>query len=159
MKYIYTISLIAMITIAMVSCSKSKVTPVKTSKVDTSTTLISSNLLVGNWNIVTDTISYNGNNIMYHGTATDHYKFTKYGNLYINEGLDNLTDTAVYAISSINNQVNWVNNYISVNGVSSTFQSVSLPFVITSVDNVSLVLTQSVSTSQGPRYEQIKFKK
>ncbi|MDB5022388.1 MAG: hypothetical protein JWP78_143 [Mucilaginibacter sp.] len=96
---------------------------------------------------------------MYHGTATDHYKFTKYGNLYINEGLENLIDTAVYTLSSISNQVSWVNNYLSVNGVSNTNQSSSLPFVITSVDSVSLVLTQGVSTSQGPRYEQIKFKK
>lgn len=159
MKYIYTLSFIVIITMAMVSCSKSKVTPMNTSKVDTSTALISSKLLVGNWNIVTDTISYNGSNVMYHGTPTDYYKFTKYGNLYINEGLERYIDTAVYSISSINNQVSWVNHYISINGVSNTIQSSSQPFVITSVDSVSLVLTQNVSTSQGPRYEQIKFKK
>jgi len=159
MKSIYTIPLIAAIAIIMSSCSKTKVTPVTTKKVDTSTTLVSNRELVGNWNIVTDTISYQGNNIMYHGTPADHYKFTRYGNLYINEGLQNLIDTAVYTISSITNQVAWVNNYFSVNGTVVPYQTSTPSYVITAVDSVKLVLTQNAATASGIRYEQIVFKK
>ena len=96
---------------------------------------------------------------MYHGVAGDYYKFTKYGNLYVNEGLNKLIDTAIYGITTTTNQVNWVNNYISVNGVVSINQSLSPPFVITKVDSANLILTSSVSTTAGPRYEQIVFKK
>jgi hypothetical protein len=96
---------------------------------------------------------------MYHGVANDHYIFTKYGNLYINQALDNYVDTAIYAITSINYSVSWVSTYTSVNGVSSTTQTSSVPYSITSVDTASLVLTSNVQTTGGPRYEQIKFKK
>src|SRR6202000_1637637 len=103
--------------------------PTTNTKADTSKTLISDLRLVGNWNIITDTISYQGNNTKYHGVAADHYIFTKYGNLFINEGLESFVDTAVYAIASIQNSVSWVNTYVSVNGVSTTNQSISLPYV------------------------------
>ena len=96
---------------------------------------------------------------MYHGTPADYYKFTKFGNLYINEGLQNYVDTAVYTISSISNEVEWVNTYYSANGVSTRVQSVTGPFIITSVDSVKLVLTSNISTTVGPRYEQVVFKK
>jgi hypothetical protein len=159
MKYAYLLPLAAIVALIITSCSKSSVKPTTTTKVDTSKTLISDLRLVGNWNILTDTISYLGNNTKYHGVAADHYIFTKYGNLFINEGLENFVDTAVYSVASITNSVNWINNYVSVNGVSTTTQSISLPYVITSVDSVSLVLTSNASTSQGPRYEQLTFKK
>ena len=144
----------------ILSCAK-KSTPIPnyTGKVDTNKTLITNKALVGNWNIVTDTISFQGNNIMYHGTPADHYNFTKYGNLYIKEGLQNFTDTAVYDISSINFQVSWINNYISVNGAVSTIPSNSPPYAITTLDSANLVLTSNYQTAQGQRYEQIKFKK
>lgn len=128
-------------------------------KVDTSTTLVSNTQLVGNWQVVTDTISVPGNTIMYHGTAYDQFKFTKYGNLYISVGLEHLIDTAVYSITSITNQVSWVNSYVSVNGQSTTIASTTGPYTITSVDTASLVLTSNVQTPGGIRYEQIKFKK
>ena len=159
MKYAYLLPLAAIVALIITSCSKSSVKPTTTTKVDTSKTLISDLRLVGNWNILTDTISYLGNNTKYYGVATDHYIFTKYGNLFINEGLENFVDTAVYSVASITNSVSWINNYVSVNGVSTTTQSISLPYVITSVDSVSLVLTSNASTSQGPRYEQLTFKK
>jgi hypothetical protein len=159
MKYIYTTSLLAIISIALSSCSKTKITPSTLGKVDTSTTLISDIRLVGNWAIVTDTISLAGNNVKYVGSGGDYYKFTKYGNLYIQEALDHLVDTAVYAISSTTNQVGWENLYTSINGSSTTQASVSPPFVITHVDSVKLVLTQNAQTTAGPRYEQITFKK
>jgi hypothetical protein len=159
MKYVYLLPLAAIVALIITSCSKSSVKPTTTTKVDTSKTLIADLRLVGNWNILTDTISYQGNNTMYHGVAADHYIFTKYGNLYINEGLESFVDTAVYSVASITNSVSWTNNYISVNGVSTTTQSISLPYVITSVDSTSLVLTSNASTSQGPRYEQLTFKK
>ena len=159
MKYAYLLPLAAIVALIITSCSKSSVKPTTTTKVDTSKTPISDLRLVGNWNILTDTISYLGNNTKYYGVATDHYIFTKYGNLFINEGLENFVDTAVYSVASITNSVSWINNYVSVNGVSTTTQSISLPYVITSVDSVSLVLTSNASTSQGLRYEQLTFKK
>lgn len=159
MKYAYLLPLAAIVALIITSCSKSSVKPSTTTKVDTSKTLISDLRLVGNWNILIDTISYMGNNTEYHGVAADHYKFTKYGNLFINEGLENFVDTAVYSVTSLTNSVSWINNYVSVNGVSTTTQSISLPYVITSVDSVSLVLTSNATTSQGPRYEQLTFKK
>ena len=159
MKYIYLLPLAAIVALIITSCSKSNVKPTTSTKADTSNTLITDIRMVGNWNILTDTISFQGNGTMYHGVATDHFIFTKYGNLFINEGLESFVDTAVYAIASIPNSVSWVNSYISVNGVSTTTQSISLPYVITSVDSVSLVLTSNATTSQGPRYEQLIFKK
>lgn len=159
MKIFYTALLALIVTIGLSSCSKNKVTPSNNSHADTSMTLISNTALVGNWNIVTDTISYNGTNTMYHGVATDHYIFTKYGNLYINEAQYNYVDTAIYNINSLSYSVSWLNSYISVNGVSSRTASTSAPYSITSLDTASLVLTSSIQSGNGPRYEQIIFKK
>jgi len=159
MKIIYKISFITFIGAALFSCSKSKVTPVKTSHVDTSKTLIADKRLVGNWAIVTDTISINGSGITYHGSAGDYYKFTNYGNLYIAEGLQNLVDTAVYTISSISNQVGWTNLYTRVNGVTTTLTTTTGPLTIVTLDTANLVLSQSGQTSGGTQYQKITFKK
>ena len=159
MKYIYLLPLAAIVALIITSCSKSNVKPTANTKADTSNTLITDIRLVGNWNILTDTISFQGVNTMYHGVAADHYIFTKYGNLYINEGLESFIDTGVYSVASITNSVSWINTYVSINGVFTTTQSFSLPYVITKVDTASLILTSNASTAQGPRYEQITFKK
>jgi len=159
MKSFYLLAILTVFAITIVSCGKTKITPSTLGKVDTSTTLIGDIRLVGNWSIVTDTISLAGNNVKYVGSAGDYYKFTKYGNLYIQEALDHLVDTAVYAISSTTNQVGWANIFTSINGSSTTQVSVSPAFVITHVDSVKMVLTQNAQTSAGPRYEQITFKK
>ena len=160
MKTLYPIVLISVISISLFSCMKNNdMVPYTPIRQDTSKTLITNTKLVGNWKIVTDTISFGGSYVMYHGVAGDYYKFTKYGNLYVNEGLNKLIDTAIYGITTTTNQVNWVNNYISVNGVVSINQSLSPPFVITKVDSANQILTSSVSTTAGPRYEQIVFKK
>lgn len=159
MKIIYTIFFISIVSIALFSCVKSSPAPVKITKADTSKTLTSDGILIGNWNILTDTISFLGSNIMYHGVPTDHYIFTKYGNLYINEGLEQYVDTAVYSVTSINNNVSWLNSYFSANGNSSYTQTTTGPFVITSIDTASLVLTQNGPTPGGQRYEQIVFRK
>ena len=162
MRILYIAVFALVVTIAVSSCVKSTVTPLNnnnSSRADTSTTLISNAALVGNWNIVSDTISYNGNNTMYHGVSTDHYIFSKYGNLYINEGLNNYVDTAVYAINSLNYLVAWQNLYISVNGVASRATSYSAPYAITSLDTASLVLTANAQSPSGTLYEKIVFKK
>lgn len=160
MKIIYTMALIAVVGTAMFSCSKNEVIPyVPPSKTDTSTALIPNTTLVGNWNILTDTISFNGSNVMYHGTATDYYRFTKFGNLFINEGLNTYIDTALYGIETSSNQVDWLNNYLSINGVVSRNPTVSPSYTITAVDTAKLILTSNVSTSLGQRYEQLVFKK
>jgi hypothetical protein len=159
MKIIYKISFIACIGAALFSCSKSKVNPVKSSHVDTSKTLVADKRLVGNWAIVTDTISINGSGIMYHGSAGDYYKFTNYGNLYIAESLQNLVDTAIYTISSISNQVGWTNLYTRVNGVTTTLATTNGPLTIVTLDTANLVLTQNAQNSNGTQYEKITFKK
>jgi hypothetical protein len=159
MKFIYTALFITISSITFFSCSKTKVNPSGPSKVDTSKTLISDTRLVGNWDIVTDTISLTGNSVKYAGSPGDYYKFTQYGNLYISEALDNLVDTAIYSVSSTTNQVAWQNLFVSINGSSTTIPSVSPPYVITHVDSTKLILTQNAQTATGPRYEQITFKK
>jgi hypothetical protein len=160
MKIIYTIALITVISSAIFSCSKNDVIPyIPPSKTDTSTTLITNTKLVGNWNIVTDTVSFNGSNVMYHGTPADYYKFTKFGNLFINEGLNSYIDTALYGIEASTNRVDWLNNYLSLNGVVSRNPTISPSYTITSIDTAKLILTSDVSTSLGQRYEQIVFKK
>jgi hypothetical protein len=159
MKRILVTSFAAIVGLAIFSCSKTTVNPTNNLKVDTSKTLISDLRLVGNWDIVTDTISYGANKIKYVGSPGDYFKFTKYGNLYIAESLDHLVDTAIYAISSTTNQVAWQNLYTSINGSASTIPSTSLAFTITHVDTAKLVLTQSGTAQGGARYEQIIFKK
>ena len=163
MKSISAACVIVMLIAGFSACKLDTVKPTKITngKSDTNFTLITDTTLVGKWIIVTDSISYLGTNTMYHGTATDHYYFTKWGNLYINEELNSLVDTAVYNISIANSQsqVSWTNSYISVNGVSSREQSFSSIYNITSANTTSLVITSNVQTIQGPRYEQIKFQK
>ena len=160
MKTLYPIIVIAIISISILSCMKnSDMVPFTPTRQDTSKTLITNTKLVGNWKIVTDTISYGGSNVKYKGVATDYYKFTKYGNLYINEGLDKYIDTAIYGITTTTNQVNWINNFTSLNGIATIYQSQSPAFVITKVDSANMILTSTVSTTAGPRYEQIIFKK
>lgn len=161
MKIFYVASVALITIICLSSCKKYKVTPSgNNSRADTSTTLIDNTALVGTWNIVTDTISSDGSSIMYHGVTGDHYIFTKYGNLYINEGLNSYVDTAIYGINSLNYSVAWENLYQSVNGASNRVLTSSSPYSITSVDTVSLVLTADTKSAGGtPRYEQIVFKK
>lgn len=163
MRIFYIAFFALIVTISVSSCVKNTITPTDnnnySTRADTSTTLIGNTALVGNWNIVSDTISYNGTNTMYHGVATDHYIFSKYGNLYINEGLNHYVDTAVYAINSLGDQVAWQNLYISVNGVSSRATSYTGPYTITSLDTASLVLTGNVQSASGTLYEKIIFKK
>lgn len=163
MKSISIACVIAMFIAGFSSCKLDTMKPTKITDgpLDTNFTLITDTTLVGKWIIVSDSISYLGTNTMYKGTASDHYYFTKWGNLFINEGLNSLVDTAVYNISIANSQsgVSWVNSYISVNGVATRDQSVSSLYAITSVSSNSLILTANIQTIQGPRYEQIKFKK
>jgi hypothetical protein len=159
MKIIYKISFIAFIGAAIFSCSKSKVTPVTIGKVDTSKTRINDTQLVGNWAIVSDTISIGNSNVMFHGGSNDYYKFTEYGNLYISETYGLLVDTAIYGIQSGTNQVGWVNIYTRVNGVSTNTTTTTPPFTILNVDSANLVLQQNAQTSQGMRYEKLTFKK
>ncbi|MFI5160985.1 MAG: hypothetical protein ACHQHN_06885 [Sphingobacteriales bacterium] len=161
-----SIALIAVVVLFIAGFSSCKLDTMKPTKItsgplDTNFTLITDTTLVGKWTIVTDSISYQGTNTMYKGTASDHYTFTKWGNLFINEGLNSLVDTAVYNISIENSQsgVSWINSYISVNGNATREQSVSSLYAITSVSTTSLILTANIQTIQGPRYEQIKLKK
>jgi len=157
MNIIYKALLIFLIGSILFSCGKSAVTPTTTyTHADTSTTLIGDTRLVGNWAIVKDSVSYNGNSTVYHGVAGDYYKFTKYGNLYISEGA-NFIDTAIYGVSST--QVAWINLYLKVSGVVSTVKTQIPPLSIDKLDTANLVLSQSQEASDGLHFEQTTFKK
>jgi hypothetical protein len=160
MKRIIFITIPALILIGLFSCKK--INGVKpgnsnTSKPDTSTTLISNTELVGNWNVVTDSISFLADT-MYYGTPADHYIFTKYANMYIKSTLNNFTDTAVYTIANVN-ELTWINSYGSIAGSIVRGPSSNGTFIITSLTAHSLVLTQNFISTEGPRFEVITFKK
>jgi hypothetical protein len=133
---------------------KTKTTAV--AKADTSTTLYSNLALVGKWNIVTDTVSFLANG-MYHGTAADHFIFTKYGNLYVNSGFNKQIDTAVYTITD--NKLQWENSFWSVNGRFSYSATSQGYYTISNLTPTTLVLTQALNSPDGFRYEQITFVK
>jgi hypothetical protein len=166
MKNIKLLSILALIAAGFAACNLDNVNPQQPppttttpgKPVDTSKTVITNTSVVGNWNLVSDTLSYAGTYAMYRGVPNDHYIFTKYGNLYINVALNKYVDTAVYSISTTN-KLQWVNTYTSANGVATTTQSSSAPFDITSVDAHNLVLTCNQSTVNGTRYEVIILNK
>ncbi|MDO3627874.1 hypothetical protein [Mucilaginibacter sp. BT774] len=157
MDTIYKLSFIALICAALYSCGKSHVTPTVIPRADTSSTLIGDTRLVGNWAIVTDSVFYDNNKIVYHGVAGDHYKFTKYGNLYISEQNGNFIDTAIYAVTTV--QVGWINTYMESNGLISTAHTTTPPLNIVRLDTANLILSQTVQASAGQHFEQITFKK
>jgi hypothetical protein len=162
MKRISSIILLAGIAATVVSCVKQSEPSIPgvtgVTKTDTSTTVISNTELVGNWNIISDTISYMTNTVMYHGTTADHFDFTTYGNLYIKNGFENQVDTAIYSIST-NNKMQWTNYYTSVNGQFTRTPLAAGSYAITSLAAHSLVLTQNEITPQGVRFEVITFQK
>ena len=157
MKIIYKVSFIAFICAAVFSCSKSDVTPVVIPRADTSSNLIGDTRLVGNWAIVKDSVFYNNSSSVYHGIAGDHYKFTKYGNLYISQQNKTFIDTAIYAVTTT--QVAWINTYIESNGLIITTHTTTPPLNIATLDTANLVLSQTVQASAGQHFEQITFKK
>jgi hypothetical protein len=157
MKIIYKVLFILLIGNTLISCSKSDVKPVIIPNADTSKTLIADTKLVGNWAIVKDSVFYNSNSTVYIGGTSDHYKFTKYGNLYISQFGGNFLDTAIYTVSGF--QVGWVNLKISSEGLVSAVQTTTPPFNIIKLDTANLILTQNVQISGGAHFEQITFKK
>ncbi len=160
MKNTSLFTIFAFISVGLISCLKTnEVRPAAsvTAKSDTSTTLATNTSLVGNWNIVTDTISFEADT-MYHGTPSDHYIFTKYANLYIKSAFNNYTDTAVYSISGTDT-LQWINSYWSEAGSVIRGTSSVGAYTITSVSLHSLILTQNGITPEGRRYEQITLKK
>jgi phage gp45-like len=162
MKNVFLFCAIALIAFEISSCSLDNVNPQQpnvpiTGKSDTSTTLITNTSLVGTWNIVTDTVAYNGN-FMYHGTSGDHYIFTKYGNLYINNGFNAQVDTAVYTIYA-DNTVKWTTSYWKTNDVFSRQPLTVGPYKVSDLTSTTLTLTEDVKSNSSSYYEQIKFLK
>jgi hypothetical protein len=157
MKTISKVSFIALICAALFSCSKSDVTPTVIPRADTSSNLIGDTRLVGTWAIVTDSVFYNNNSSVYHGVAGDHYKFTKYGNLYISQQNKTFIDTAIYAVTTT--QVGWINTYTESNGLIITVHTTTPPLNIVKLDTANLVLSQTFQASGGQHFEQITFKK
>lgn len=164
MKNNILLSAIVLIVVGFNACKLDNLNPQNSPaptpvKVDTNKTIIANTALVGKWNIVTDTVSAGTINLIFHGTPTDHYTFTKYGNLYINNSVFyNYVDTAIYSITN-NTRVQWVNSYYSQNGAVITTPTSSGSYTITSISDHSLVLTQNAATPMGQRYEQITLSK
>jgi len=157
MKIIYKVSFIALISAALFSCGKSDVQPTVIPRADTSSTLIGDTRLVGNWAVVKDSVFYNSGSAVYIGVAGDHYKFTKYGNLYISLQNRTFIDTAIYTVTTT--QVGWVNTYLESNGLISVVHTTTPAYNIASLDTANLVLSQTTQASGGQRFEQITFKK
>ena len=157
MKIIYKVSFIVLISAGLFSCSKSDVKPTPIPRADTSSTLIGDTRLVGNWAVVKDSVYYNGGSSVYLGVAGDHYKFTKYGNLYISLQNRAFIDTAIYTVSTV--QVGWINTYTESNGLITTYHTTTPPYNIASLDATNLVLSQTAQANGGQRFEQITFKK
>jgi hypothetical protein len=157
MKIIYKVSFVALISIALFSCGKSDVRPTVIPKADTSSTLIGDTRLVGTWAVVKDSVFVNNAPTVYLGVAGDHYKFTKYGNLYISLQNKTFIDTAIYTVTTT--QVGWINTYIESNGLITTYHTTTPPYNIASLDTANLVLSQTAQANGGQRFEQITFKK
>ena len=157
MKVIYKISFVALISAALYSCSKSDLKPTVIPRADTSSTLIGDTRLVGNWAIVKDSVFYNNSGAVYLGAPGDHYKFTKYGNLYISLQNRTFIDTAIYTVTTT--QVGWINTYIESNGLITTYHTTTPAMNIASLDATNLVLSQTTQANGGQRFEQITFKK
>ena len=157
MKIIYKVSFITLISAALFSCGKSDVKPTVIPRADTSSTLIGDTRLVGNWALVKDSVYYNNNSTVYLGVAGDHYKFTKFGNLYISLQNRTFIDTAIYTVTTT--QVGWINTYIESNGLITTYHTTTPSYNIASLDAANLVLSQTAQAQGGQRFEQITFKK
>jgi hypothetical protein len=163
MKAISLLTIVVVIAIGLSSCNPEHINPQQTktsstvtAKSDTNKTLITNTELVGTWNVVTDTVAFLVDT-MYHGQPGDHYIFTKYGNIYINNNFDKFIDTGVYNIS--HDTVQWASSYISQVGSGGYGLFFIGPFTISNLSNTSLVLTQFVISPDGYRYEQIALKK
>ncbi|HTD98877.1 MAG TPA: hypothetical protein VK668_06300 [Mucilaginibacter sp.] len=162
MKKLFLIGAAALIAFGFSACSLDHINPdqppiISTGKSDTSKTPIANTSLVGTWNIITDSISYQ-TNTMYHGTPSDIYKFTQYGNLYVNNGFNAQIDTAVYAIST-DNKLQFTTSYWSANGNYSRVPLAVGPFQISNLTSTTLTLTQNVKSTNGNYYEQLIFAK
>lgn len=148
--------------LVLLSCQKSalkKSDSKKTSALDTSTTLIANQKLVGDWIVVTDSVNYENIDTVYHGTSQDRYIFTKYGNMYVKSGFNRLIDTAIYTISP-DDRLDWTNLYESVLGAVISGTSYSGYYAIISASEHNLILSQSIiSTLAGERKELITLKK
>jgi len=148
--------LLALIVTGLSACKTNNVDPRidATNSSDTSTSLVANTALVGFWYIVTDTISSNGGQ-MYQGVHTDHFIFTRYGNLYIHNGLNQQVDTAIY-IFSPPDQVQWTYTYYSENGIESKAHLTAGPYQITGWNTNVLSLTKKFGGAP-PMYEQIRL--
>ena len=143
------------------ACKQNNITPQKNTKpalspLDTSNTLISNTSLLGVWNVVSDTVSFLVDT-MYHGKAGDQYIFTKYGNVYAKCAFNQFIDTGVYTLSQ--DTMRWLTLYVAEAGSIIRTPVTTAPYVISNLTATSLVLTQFDLSPDGPRYEQITFKK
>ncbi|MGZ3750544.1 MAG: hypothetical protein ACXVAU_04650 [Mucilaginibacter sp.] len=169
MKKIILFGAVLFIAAAYTACKLDNINPDQTGsqtvtgtipqgKSDTSKTLIANTALVGNWNIVTDSVSLRTDS-MYRGEPGDHYTFTKYGNIYINNRFHQQIDTGIYTVSSDTQKVQWIDSYWTEEGaVSRSALSVGA-FKISNLTSHSLVLTLSGITPAGVEFEQVTLSK
>jgi len=167
MKNLYLILLAGIFALCIFACKRPnavKPTHANGPKSDTSTTLIANTELVGDWNVVTDTMHRDsvpwlkGGSIMYYGTAKDHFIFTKYANLYVNIALNGWIDTAIYDISG-SDTLRWINSYLKQGVATIIGPSSQGAFKIISITPHSLIIRTSGISPDGYEYQQITFKK
>jgi len=117
--------------------------------------------ITGDWSVVMDTtwssgIGPNGtpSSHKYIGVPSDYYNFTAKGKLYVKEGTEKL-DTADYTISGDTLKLTY--NYLYEGGV--TIQGAIGRYIITTLNNRNLVLTQDFVTPGGIIDETIVLKR
>jgi hypothetical protein len=117
--------------------------------------------IVGNWNLVSDStwssgIGPNGtpSSNTYKGVASDYFKFTNSGKLYLKEGSVKL-DTADYTVSKDTLKLKY--DYFYEGGV--TINGAVGSYIVTTPNNHELELTDDFITPGGAIYERITLSK
>ena len=112
MKHLILIPAFLFISLLIISCRKHPV--IKPAGLDylkdTSTTLIANTAIVGNWNLVSDSVSTYSTDTLYHGTPADYYTFTKYGNMYVKSGFNKFFLVGTYSFEN-SNKIKWQGIY------------------------------------------------
>jgi hypothetical protein len=117
--------------------------------------------IAGNWSVVMDTTWTSGigpygtpSSHKYAGVPGDYYNFTTAGKLYVKEGTEKL-DTADYTVSGDTLKLTY--NYLYEGGV--TIQGAAGRFIISTLNNQNLVLTQDFATPGGIIDETVVLKR
>jgi len=143
-----------LICLALTSCLKGRIK-------STDNTPLSTNNLVSNWSLVSDTTTANywglwagrpATGINYIGKANDHFNFTSYGKLYIQQ--DNSLDTETYKLSHDTIMV----KYAYINGSTMQIDSgYNARYIVTDLTSHTCTLTSSLVSPETVYNSTIKL--